>query len=219
MGEKEKYLLEIDNKTNAMLKLGKQLTAITPKLGSFDLLLISMVNRTVNLNTAFTSLIRANNFIAAAPLVRINLDSLLRIYASIICEFDRNAFASKVMRGDRINKMKLANTKTSLSDFTLVENLSKVEGMEWVPKVYQAGNSFIHFGDTIIHSSQKIVSDEERTIAMTIGIHDNFISESEKLGSIIWMNKIIDSIILQCQIWMLEKCKANGFDFDSLNEV
>lgn len=68
---KEDLLQEIENKTNAMLKLGKQLVAITPKLESIDILLISIVNRTVNLNTAFTSLIRSNNFITGAPLVKV----------------------------------------------------------------------------------------------------------------------------------------------------
>ena len=68
---KEDLLQEIDNKTNAMLKLGKQLVAITPKLESIDILLISIVNRTVNLNTAFTSLMRSNNFITGAPLVKV----------------------------------------------------------------------------------------------------------------------------------------------------
>ena len=68
---KEYLLQEIDNKTNAMLKLGKQLVAITPKLESNDILLISIVNRTVNLNTAFTSLMRSNNFITGAPLVKV----------------------------------------------------------------------------------------------------------------------------------------------------
>jgi hypothetical protein len=68
---KEDLLQEIDNKTNAMLKLGKQLDAITPKLESCDIFLISIVNRTVNLNTAFTSLMRSNNFIAGAPLVKV----------------------------------------------------------------------------------------------------------------------------------------------------
>ena len=46
---KEELLIDIDNKTNAMLKLGQQLTAITPNLEFFDILLVSIVNRTVNI--------------------------------------------------------------------------------------------------------------------------------------------------------------------------
>jgi hypothetical protein len=216
---KEDLLQEIDNKTNAMLKLGKQLVTITPNLESFDILLISIVNRTVNLNSAFTSLIRVNNFIAGAPLVRINLDSLLRMYASIICEYDRNTFAKKVISGEKIRNMKLGNTKTKLQDVILVDELSKIEGMDWVKKIYDAGNSYVHFCEAIIFSSQSIQNEEERTVIQSIGIHDAFISDSEKIGAIVWMNKIIDSIIEQCQIWMYEKCQRYNFDINELNTV
>jgi hypothetical protein len=216
---KEDLLQEIDDKTNAMLKLGKQLVAITPKLESFDILLISIVNRTVNLNTAFTSLMRSNNFIAGAPLVRINLDSLLRMYASLISPYDRNTFAEKVIGGEQIRKMKLGDTNKSLQDVTLVDELSKIEGMDWVKKIYDAGNSYVHFGEAIIFSSQSIQSEEERTVMQSIGINDAFVSDSEKIGAILWMNKIIDSIIEQCQIWMYDKCQRYNFDIDELNKV
>ena len=216
---KEDLLTEIDNKTKAMLNLGKQLVAIDSNLEPFDLLLISIINRTVNLNSAFSSLIRNNNFIAGAPLVRINLDSLLRMYASIICEYDRNTFAKKIQSGNQINKMKLRDSKKMLTDANLVQELSQIEGMDWVQKVYKAGNSYVHFGDTIVFSSQKIASEKDKTILQTIGLHDSFVSESEKVGAIVWMNKVIDSIIVQCQIWMYDKCQRYNFNIEDLNEI
>lgn len=216
---KESLLIEIDNKTNAMLKLGKHLTAISPNIEPFDLLLISIVNRTVNLNSAFTSLSRANNFIAAAPLVRINLDSLLRIYASYLTNYDNNTFAKKVMGGLQINKMKYKNTKDYLHDSRIVKELKEVKGMDWVEKVYLAGNSFVHFSDSVFYSSQKIADEKEKTIMVSIGLHDSFINESEKFGATVWMNKIIDSIILQCQIWMYDKCQRYNYNFEDLNNV
>lgn len=216
---KESLLTEIDNKTKAMLNLGKQLVAINPNLEPFDLMLLSIVNRTVNLNSAFTNLIRSNNFIAGAPLVRINLDSLLRLYASIISEHDRNTFAKEVRKGVKISTMKLQGTKTAMRDMTLVKELSKIEGMDWVQKVYDAGNSFVHFDNVILFSSQKIASYEERTFIQTIGLHDSFIPESEKFGAVVWMNKIIDSIIQQCQIWMFEKCERYNFNIEDLNNI
>lgn len=216
---KERLLAEIDNKTKAMLNLGKQLVAISPHLEPFDSMLLSIINRTVNLNSAFTLLIRNNNFIAGAPLVRINLDSLLRLYASIISEHDRNTFATEVRNGVKIRNMKLKGTKTSLQDIVLVKELSKIEDMDWVQKIYDAGNSFVHFDNAILFSSQKIVSDEERTLIQTIGLHDSFVPEEEKFGAVVWMNKIIDSIIEQCQIWMYEKCKRYNFNIEDLNNI
>jgi hypothetical protein len=216
---KEQLLTEIDNKSKAIINMGKQLTAITPKMETFDFLLIAALYRTVNISKTYTTLIRDNNFIAAAPLVRINIDTLLRLYASIISEYDRNTFASKVMGGELIKKMKLNGTKKDLRDDTLYLELSKIEGMEWVTDIYKAGSSFVHLEKSHIFSSLKIADEKERTIIMSIGFHDAFIPESEKFGSAVWMNKIIDSIIQQAQIWMYEKAQKVGYDINQLNNL
>jgi hypothetical protein len=216
---KEQLLTEIDNKSKAIINMGKQLTAITTNMETFDFLLIAALNRTVNISKAYTTLIRDNNFIAAAPLVRINIDTLLRLYASIISEFDRNTFASKVMGGEIIKKMKLNGTGIKLDDRTLYLELSKIEGMEWVTDIYKAGSSFVHLEKSHIFSSLKIADDKERIVNMTIGFHDAFIPESEKFGSTVWMNKIIDSIIQQAQIWMYEKAQKVGYVIEQLNNL
>jgi hypothetical protein len=215
----EQLLTEIDNKSKAIINLGKQLTAITPKMETFDIFLIAALNRTVNISKAYTTLIRDNNFIAAAPLIRINIDTLLRLYASIISEYDRNTFASKVIGGELIKKMKLNGTKQNLSDFLLYTELSKIHGMNWVTEIYKAGSSFVHFEKSHIFSSLKVTDNKNRIINMSIGFHDSFIPESEKLGSAVWMNKIVDSIINQAQIWMYEKAKKIGYDINKLNEI
>lgn len=216
---KEQLLTEIDNKSKAIINMGKQLTAITPKMETFDFLLIAALNRTVNISKAYTTLIRDNNFIAAAPLVRINIDTLLRLYASIISEYDRNTFASKVMGGELIKRMTLKGTKIKLNDEILHLELSKIEGMEWVTDIYKAGSSFVHLEKSHIFSSLKIADDKERIVNMTIGFHDAIIPESEKFGSAVWMNKIIDSIIQQAQIWMYEKAQKAGYDIEQLNNL
>ena len=216
---KEQLLIEIDNKSKAIINMGQQLTAITPKMETFDIFLITALNRTINISKAYTALIRDNNFIAAAPLVRINIDTLLRLYASIISEYDRNTFASKVMGGEFIKKMKLKGTKQNLSDFAIYTALSKVKNMEWVTDIYKAGSSFIHLEKSHIFSSLKVAANKERIINMSIGFHDSFIPESEKFGSAVWMNKIVDSIIQQAQIWMYEKAQRVGFDIEKLNEI
>ena len=216
---KEQLLTEIDNKSKAIINMGKQLSAISDKVDLFDWIIIAALNRTVNINKAYTTLIRDNNFIAAAPLVRINIDTLLRLYASIISEFDRNTFASKVIDGELIKKMKLRGTKQTLTDKTLHEELSKVEDMEWVSQIYKAGSSFVHFENTHFISSRFVSDDETKIMHMTIGFHDAFVPEDQKLGSAVWMNKIVDSIIQQAQVWMYEKAQKEGFDIEKFNSI
>ena len=216
---KEKLLTEIDNKSKAIINMGKQLSAISDKVDLFDWIIIAALNRTVNINKAYTTLIRDNNFIAAAPLVRINIDTLLRLYASIISEYDRNTFASKVIGGELIKKMKLRGTKKPLTDKTLHEELSKVEDMEWVSQIYEAGSSFVHFDKTHFISSRFVSDDDSTLMYMAIGFDDAFVPEDQKLGSAVWMNKIVDSIIQQAQVWMYEKAQKVGFDIEKLNNI
>lgn len=212
-------LIEIENKSKAIIKLGKQLHAISNEMFPFDLLIIAALNRTVNTNKAFVSLVKDNNFISAIPLIRINLDTLLRLYASNISEFDRNGYALKILSGMEVRKMKHFNSKSKLSDYFLHTEISKVEGMEWVSYLYNIGNSFIHLEKSHFLSSMKITSEDERTILMSIGYHDSFISDNDKNELVNWMNLTIDKIVEQTQIWFLEKCDAFNFDFEKLNEL
>ena len=214
----DQLLENILKKTKAIPRLGLQIHAITPKIQVFDLLIFSVLNRTVNLNRAYVNSIKDNNFIAAAPLVRINLDSLLRLFAATISEHKINDFATKILGGEQINRMKYYNSNQLLNDSFLVTELSKIDNKDWVKKVYQAGNSYVHFCDKIIFSSQQVSDTKERIVNFTIGEHDNFIPMSEKIGSAVWMNKIIDSIIEQVQIWVYQKCKTVGLDIEKLND-
>lgn len=213
-------LIEIENKSKAIINLGKQLHTITEDIYPFDLLLIAALNRTVNTNKAFVSLVKDSNFISAIPMIRINLDTLLRLYASNISEFDRNEFAGKIISGMKVRKMKLYNNpKIYLSDFFLHTELTKIKGMEWVSSLYNLGSSFIHLEKSHFISSMKIKSEDERTILMSIGFHDSFISDTDKSELIGWMNLTIDKIIEQTQIWFLEKCEKYNFNIEDLNEI
>jgi len=215
----EELLNHIDKKSSILIRFGKQLFAISQNLQTYDFYLIGALNRTVNLNKAYTSLIRENNFIAAAALIRINMDTLLRLYAGRVSEFDLNTFASKVMAGEHVRRIKSSNGKDKLTDAYLVDKISEIEGMQWVKKIYDSGNAFVHFSDEIILASRTILAEGERTIGLSIGHHDTFIPDEIKLNATIWMDKIIDAIVIQTQIWMYEKCESVGFDYEKLNDI
>lgn len=216
---KDELLDHIDKKSPVLIRFGKQLSAISSDLQTFDFYLIGALNRTINLNKAYTTLTREKNFIAAAALIRINLDTLLRLYAGRISEYDLNTFALKIINGEHVRKIKSSNGKDKLTDSYLVEKISEVDGMQWVKSIYESGNAFVHFSDDIIAASRTILNEEKRTIGLSIGHHDSFVTEETKLNATVWMDRIIDAIVIQTQIWMHEKCKAVGYDYEKLNDI
>ena len=66
---------------------------------------------------------KARNFLAAAPLIRLQLDSCLRLYAAWLVE-NPHEFAHKVLRRERVDKLKNQDGKF-LRDHYLVEKLAE----------------------------------------------------------------------------------------------
>lgn len=214
----EYELAEIDKRKSAILNLGKQLHLIGGVYEWFDIFLFGALNRTVNISKAYCDLIRSNNFLAAAPLVRINMDTLLRLFASILTDYDRNEFAKHIIGGKQVKEMCYKGSKKKLLDKHLHEDLAKVDGKDWVSKIYSVGSSYVHLEQVHILSAFRLRESDERVAEMLIGLNDSFIPYEQKIGSAFYMNRIIDSIVEQAMLWMYEKAEKYKFDLTSLNK-
>src|SRR5690606_24875687 len=93
----ESILKKIDEERDRHLSLGKAiLEADEDKLFFLDLLAIAALNRSLSNSTAFTRLVRVKNYLVAASLVRLQLDTFLRFFASYLVR-DPHEFAKSVL--------------------------------------------------------------------------------------------------------------------------
>jgi hypothetical protein len=168
---------------------------------TYDIFLIAILNRCVNLNRGFTNLMRDHNFIAAAPLVRVNLDSLLRIYASELSGMNVDQFAQLVIDGTPIRSIKTTDGK-KMFDNLLVERISLTDRFKWVKQLYDAGNSFVHLTNKHVFASTKVDGD---LVKGGIQATDDFIHMSEKTGACNWMLMVNKGIIHFIQKWIDHK--------------
>lgn len=178
-----KYLVELEDEGEKLISLGKQLLELIG-LSEFALFCIAILNRTINLNRGFITLIKDSNYIAAAPLVRLNLDSLLRLFASTQVEFDYETFAQKVRKGEKISNMKDKKDGIKLKDFVLVKRLKEIKGLSWVGNVYDVGSGFVHLSKNHIKSAYTV---DEVIITGGIRKSDEFISIKEKISATYFM--------------------------------
>src|SRR5690349_15408738 len=115
----DKRLEQIDSFENNFKELTKQMISPGQDLFPLDMLAVGVINRSLSLLTGFTTLVRSNNYIAAAHLARPHLDNYLRFYAAWLVS-EPHEFAMEVMRGKRIDKLK-DRTGKHLRDAYLVE--------------------------------------------------------------------------------------------------
>ncbi len=209
--DSEQELEEILDSINAyikeLFKLGKWMLEAHSNLYPYDLFCTAILNRTVNFHKAYISMLKDNNFIAAAPLVRIHMDSLLRLFASRLIDYNVDEFANKVLNGIRIKDLTDRNKK-KMFDGHLVGELSKLPDMAWVKGIYDQGSGYVHFSNLVTQQSFSIAS-EKSSLNARIRMNDDLVPMEEKITASITMMKISNKIAEFIMDWVEQKRSYN----------
>jgi len=173
----ESLLEKIDNERDRHLSLGRaMLEADARKLFSLDLLAVAAINRSLSNSSAFTQLIRSQNYLVPASLVRLQLDTFLRFSASYLVR-DPHEFATSVLAGTEVRKLK-DRSGALMTDRYLVD--SAASEFPWAPSVYTSTSGFIHLSDKHIYSAIQSVEDDGE-FSMLIG------SDPDRFPNELWV--------------------------------
>ena len=144
-----------------------------------DFLAVASLNRSLCLLRAFSQLIEDRNMIAAAPLLRMQLDNALRFSAAWMVK-EPHEFAIKVLQGVPIKKMK-GTDGNFLTDRHLVQAMSAE--YPWVENVYKNCSGYIHLSEKHIFNSMTL-GEEDRTVTLKISDRDDWLPDSTYLEAI-----------------------------------
>jgi len=92
-----------------------------------------------------------------------------------------------------------------MTDSRLVEKISEHEAFNWVQKVYDTGNAYVHYSDQLVFAAIKVKDKYERIVNFTVGQHDDFIPITEKHGAVHWMHEITDGLLFLTYSWVKQK--------------
>lgn len=139
--ELEQRIAHIESLKDAHLALAMEmLKADGGTMYSLDMLAAAAIKRSMAQCVGFASLMRDKNYVCAASLLRLQLDSCMRFFAAFIVK-EPHEFASQVLHGTPIRKLKDQNGKF-MTDKHLVDLLGKK--YTWMPRVYESTSGFIH---------------------------------------------------------------------------
>lgn len=212
-----KTLTELRSYCEVHLKLAEfMLNAYDSTIYPLDILAVAALNRSLNLIFGFCTLVEARNFISAAPLLRLQIDTCLRFYASFIVD-NPHDFALAVLKGTPINKQK-DKGGNRMTDSYLVKMLSKEE--PWVIKVYKQSSGYIHLSDKHIFNSMSSSPNGERSMELRIGQEDAFVSDDLYLEAIAAFKAATELFLRYIHGWaftkdnpkIVERLKKNSAD-------
>ena len=136
-------------------------------MGMIDFLIIGVVKRSLDLVDGFILTISNWNLICAAPIIRMHLDTLLRLnYISKIPPKEADKLIHHIMGGDPLYKFKDSEGK-GLTDTRLLKYTKDV--FPWIDNVYKQTSKFIHFSER--HMFVPIYSTNNEKKIVNFAIH------------------------------------------------
>ncbi len=198
----ELVLKELEDSKSTHLEIAKNMMeAYDSSLYTLDLLACAVFKRSLSLIRGFCTSIREKNFICAAPLVRLQLDNLLRFYASFIVR-DPHQFAADILGGAHIRNLRDMDNKR-MTDRYLVEKLS--EEYEWIKSVYEETSGYIHLSNKHIFNAMQPKADGQE-YSFVIGDEDTeFVKDELVLEATLAMREITVILLKHLHGWAWSK--------------
>lgn len=162
------------------IEIGKLLvSAHGGDLYGFDFLAVAALNRSMCLLRGFCDLIMSENFVAAAPLVRLQLDNCLRFYAGWLVS-EPHDFAMQILDGKHVRNL-LDGQGNKMTDRYLVEKFAEKEDARLVT-LYNQTSGYIHLSNK--HMYNAIVPEDEEGLRMKITDKDEFVPDDLYLEAV-----------------------------------
>jgi hypothetical protein len=161
-------LQHIEGLENELIKKGAGLLGVGTGLRDADFFIMGAMRRTLAQARGFRDLIKTRNFPCAAALLRLQLDTAMRVNALSMVE-DPDAVCKAVLEGEQFNRLKSRDGQ-KLSDAFLREKLA--EEHPWISMVYKQTSDLVHLSGRHFQVSIAGTDDETGAAFFFISGHD-----------------------------------------------
>lgn len=210
--------LTLEERLAKIDKLGEEFTHKLPSLvGSdseisyCDFFVFGAIRRMLAQIAGFCQLIEAKNFPCAASILRMQIDTAMRINALTIVE-DRESMCAAILKGEHLNTLRALDGK-KLSDAYLCAKLT--EKHSWVARVYEQTSDFIHLSGRHLYSSIESMDDDTRTVNFSISGVDPPRPESDYFEIVSTFFEATKLISILCVEYFYHRASADSPPPDS----
>ena len=197
------HLDQLDVSQKELINLAYQIAesadgAIYP----IDLFVMAAIKKTLSINRGYVSQLREDNYVCGAALLRIQIDSALRLHASTLVK-DTTKFVGEIMDGKPMNQLRDKKGKL-LTDTYLYNEVSK--SYPWITNLYKESSGFVHLSEKHFFATYSR-SNEERHPQFILSEKDEFIPDAVKVEATLAMLFVNFLIFDLCKDWLEFKKK------------
>jgi hypothetical protein len=205
VAECEKRLNDLIRET---INIGKEMLSVDERIYTSDIFLMGVMNRSINLMDAILVLTDRWNFVAAGPLTRVHLDTLLRMSYWKTLRNDKD-FLRRMLDGEQINNIRDKEgrklTEARLRDYTR-------SIFPQVDNVYNETSRLIHFSNKHMFTCIESLDDSGRKVKFSIGRGSSGAARWGEEDILILLECIIaitDGILAVGREWVKEKAQMS----------
>lgn len=170
-----------------------------------DLLVWAVGDRTASLVRGFRALIESRNFAVAGAVLRMQLDTYLRLMAAWHAP-DPHDFANSVIGGTKVSALVDRGGK-KLTDTRLVE-IASVE-QPWIASVYKSTSGFVHFSRSHVISVARESQGEADAMGLELSGEDSpNVTDESRREAIKCMTHIVHLVERQMIGWAATKARV-----------
>ena len=170
-----------------------------------DLYAQAVLHRSLMLTSGFCDLIEKNNYTCASPLVRLQLDNALRVFAGTLVDDPHDFALSVITKGERVDKIK-DRTGERMRDWYLASKISDL--YPWVKHIYDDASGFVHFSHKHFFNSTRLSESGKLEFLMPFEPHDAFTSKDQIDEVVFIFNESTHVVIDLVRNWVFTKRKA-----------
>lgn len=192
-------LKRIEQLEDELVRKGASIVGAGADLSHADYFIFGALRRTLAQARGFRDLINARNFPCAAAILRLQLDTAMRVNALSIVD-DVDAACRSVLDGEQFNRLK-DRDGNKLSDAHIRKTLAQTHA--WISPVYERTSDFVHLSGKHFEVSIARTDDETRMAYFQISGDDPQRSEEtyfEAIDTFFEATKLAGMLLLA--FWM-----------------
>ena len=166
-----------------------------------DLWINAGIRRSMQVLDGFTAMVRARNISCAGALLRVQIDTALRLFACT--RMNADDFTAAALKGERLDRL-TDRTGKRLTDGYLVDELSKVTPrFAWLKDVYARTSGFIHMSGNHIFVIAETGGDN--TMTVEIKLSDDRWPKAEMAIAVDTFSDATDIVLWLVTTWLDRK--------------
>jgi hypothetical protein len=194
----EEHLKQLEEIQKEIINLAHEIcSAADGAIYPIDLFVLAGIKKTLSINKGYISQLKEDNYVCGAALLRIQIDSALRLHASTMVK-DTGKFVSDYMDGKPINQIRDKKGR-QLTDTYLHTEVSKA--YPWITSLYKESSGFVHLSEKHFFATFSKASGESKH-QFILSDKDEFIPDTVKVDATLAMLFVNFLIVDICTSWL-----------------